>query len=143
MLNAEGDHNRSDSALMNVMELNCETALPIGLTLDGLFSRGGYRPRMALKRLQPEEFFANLQAVDVLKERSALLEVRPQDFLCEPANREDTAALIQFAGSGRGSDTRTRFENSAQSGNRILYCCAAGSPLRSSVGVSVFRPAGV
>jgi hypothetical protein len=84
---------------MNVMELNCETALPIGLTLDGLFSRGGYRPRMALKRLQPEEFFANLQAVDVLKERSALLEVRPQDFLCEPANREDTAALIQFAGS--------------------------------------------
>jgi dimethylamine monooxygenase subunit A len=54
---------------------------------------------MALKRLQPEEFFANLQAVDVLKERSALLEARPQDFLCEPANREDTAALIQFAGS--------------------------------------------
>jgi hypothetical protein len=81
------------------MELNCETALPKGLTLDGLFSRDGYRARMALKRLQPEEFFANLRTVDVLQGRSALLEARPQDFLCEPANREDADALIQFAGS--------------------------------------------
>lgn len=81
------------------MELSCDTALPKGLTSDWLFSRGGYRPRMALKRLQPEEFFANLQPVEVLKARSALLEARPQDFLCEPANREDADALIQFAGS--------------------------------------------
>jgi Haem-dependent oxidative N-demethylase, alpha subunit-like len=81
------------------MESNCETALPKGLTLDGLFSRGGYRARMALKRLQPDEFFANLRTVDVLKERSALLEARSQDFISEPASREDTDALIQFAGS--------------------------------------------
>ena len=81
------------------MEPDGETVLPIGLTMGGLFSRNGYRPMMALKRLQPEEFFANRGPVTILRERSALLETRPQDYVCEPQTQGDCAAVLQFAGS--------------------------------------------
>jgi hypothetical protein len=84
---------------MPPMEPAGETVLPKGLALEGLFSRNGYRTMMALKRLQPEEFFANREPAEILKQRSALLETRPQDFVCEPPTEEDCAAVIQFAGS--------------------------------------------
>ena len=69
------------------MEPDGETHLPIGLTLEGLFSRNGYRAMMALKRLQPEEYFANRGPTEILKQRSALLDTRPQDFVCEPQRK--------------------------------------------------------
>lgn len=81
------------------MEPRGATALPKDLALAGVFSRGGYRARMGLKRLRPEEFFSNFGLADVLQRRSALLEARSEDFLCEPTNSADTDALIRFAGS--------------------------------------------
>jgi hypothetical protein len=81
------------------MEPDGETHLPIGLTLEGLFSRNGYRPMMALKRLQPEEYFANRGPTEILKQRGALLDTRPQDFVCEPPTEADCASVIHFAGS--------------------------------------------
>jgi hypothetical protein len=82
-----------------VTEPRGATALPKELALGGLFSRGGYRARMALKRLRPVEFFSNFRLADVLKQRTGLLEARSQDFLSEPASSADTDALIRFAGS--------------------------------------------
>jgi dimethylamine monooxygenase subunit A len=84
---------------MSAMEPSGLTALPEDLALRALFSRGGYRARMALRRVRPAEFFSNLGLADVLKQRAALLEERPQDFLDEPPNRADADALIRFAGS--------------------------------------------
>jgi hypothetical protein len=81
------------------MELDDETVLPPGLTLESLFSRNGYRAMMALKRLPPEEYFANRDPVEILRQRSALLETRPQDFVCEPVGEGDCDAVIGFAGS--------------------------------------------
>ena len=69
------------------------------LTLEGLFSRNGYRAMMALKRLQPEEYFANRGPAEILKQRVTLLDTRPQDFVCEPPTEADCAAVIHFAGS--------------------------------------------
>lgn len=40
------------------MEPAGEPLLPKGLSLERLFSRNGYRAMMALKRMEPEEFFA-------------------------------------------------------------------------------------
>jgi hypothetical protein len=54
---------------------------------------------MALKRLQPEDFFANQGPVEILQQRKALLEGRPQEFVCEPPMERDCAAVIQFAQS--------------------------------------------
>ena len=84
---------------MNATEPRGATALPKDLALEGLFSRGGYRARMGLKRLRPEEFFSNFGLADMLKQRTALLEARAQDFLSEPTNSADADALIRFAGS--------------------------------------------
>ena len=76
-----------------------ETVLPSELTLGSLFSRGGYRTMMALKRLQPENYFANQGPVEVLQQRKALLQGHPQDFVCEPPTERDCVAVIQFAES--------------------------------------------
>jgi hypothetical protein len=70
------------------MEPNGETLLPISLTLEGLFSRNGYRAMIGLKRLQPEEYFANRGPAEVLQQRSTLLDTRPQDFVCEPPTEQ-------------------------------------------------------
>jgi hypothetical protein len=76
-----------------------ETVLPAGLTLESLFSPGGYRAMMALKRLPPDEYFANRGPVEILQQRKVLLQTRPHDFVCEPPTQRDCAAVIQFAGS--------------------------------------------
>ena len=76
-----------------------ETVLPSELTLESLFSRGGYRAMMALKRLQPENYFANRGPVEILQQRKALLQGRRQEFVCEPPTERDCAAVIQFAES--------------------------------------------
>jgi hypothetical protein len=81
------------------MEPDGETPLPKSLTLEGLFSRNGYRAMMALRRLQPEEYFANRGPAEVLKQRCALLDTRPQDFVCEPPTEADCVSVIHFAGS--------------------------------------------
>jgi PAS domain-containing protein len=81
------------------METEGEPVLPAGLTLESLFSRNGYRAMMGLKRLQLEEYFANRGPVQILQERSRLLETRSQDFVREPARKEDCDAVLQFAGS--------------------------------------------
>ncbi len=81
------------------METEGEPVLPTGLTLESLFSRNGYRAMMGLKRLQPEEYFANRGPVQILQKRSRLLATRSQDFVCEPASREDCDAVLQFAAS--------------------------------------------
>lgn len=83
------------------MESSGETVLPRSLTLEGLFSQNGYRAMMALKRLRAEEYFVNSGPVEVIRQRSALLEERWQDFVCEPPTEEDRAAVIQFAGSSQ------------------------------------------
>src|ERR1700744_3914846 len=80
------------------METAGETVLPIGLTLESLFSRNGYRAMMGLKRLQPEKYFANRGPGQILQQRSRLL-VAAQDFVCEPTRKEDCDAVLQFAGS--------------------------------------------
>jgi hypothetical protein len=74
-------------------------SLPDSLALEGLFSRNGYRPMMALKRLKPDEYFANHGPSGILPERAALLESRPHDFVREPSSRADCAGVIRFAGS--------------------------------------------
>jgi hypothetical protein len=81
------------------MEPAGEAPLPISLSLEGLFSRNGYRAMMALKRLQPEEYFANRGPAEILKQRGVLLDTRPQDFVCEPPTEADCASVIHFAGS--------------------------------------------
>jgi len=81
------------------MEPNDEPALPAGLTLESLFSRNGYRAMMALKRLQPEDYFANRGPVGILQQRSALLDARAEDYVCEPAREGDREAMIRFAES--------------------------------------------
>lgn len=81
------------------METEGEAVLPTGLTLESLFSRNGYRAMMGLKRLHPEEYFANRGPAQILQQRSRLLEVRSQDFVCEPDRKEDCDAVLQFAGS--------------------------------------------
>ncbi len=78
------------------MELG-EPELPKSLPLEGLFSRHGYRPTMALKRLRPEEYFNHHGPLEILKHRRALLEGRPYDFVCEPPTEEDCVAVIRFA----------------------------------------------
>jgi Protein of unknown function (DUF3445) len=90
------------------MEPAGEIVLPNGLTLEGLFSPNGYRAMMALKRLRPEEYFANRGPIEIVNQRSALLEARPEDFVCEPPRKEDCAAVIKFAGSfAKVNDART------------------------------------
>jgi hypothetical protein len=81
------------------MEIEGEAVLPIGLTLESLFSRNGYRAMMGLKRLQPEEYFGNRGPAQILQIRNRLLERRSRDFVCEPARREDCDAVLKFAGS--------------------------------------------
>jgi hypothetical protein len=80
------------------MEPEGEAVLPIGLTLESLFSRNGYRAMMGLKRLQPEEYFGNRGPAQILQLRNRLLETRSQDFVCEPARKEDCDAVLKFAG---------------------------------------------
>ena len=93
---------------MSATEPRGATGLPKDLALEGLFSRGGYRARMALKRLRPEEFFSNFGLADMLQQRTVLLEARSQDFLSEPTNGADIDALIRFAGSwAQVSDAQT------------------------------------
>jgi hypothetical protein len=90
------------------METEGEAVLPTGLTLESLFSRNRYRAMMGLKRLQPEEYFANRGPVQILQQRSSLLEARSPEFACEPARKEDCNAVLQFAGSfERVSHART------------------------------------
>jgi hypothetical protein len=81
------------------MEPASAIVLPKALTLEGLFSPNGYRPMMALKRLRPEEYFANLGPAEIMKQRIALLETRPEDYVCEPPTKEDSAGVIHFAGA--------------------------------------------
>jgi hypothetical protein len=78
------------------MELG-EPELPKSLPLEGLFSRHGYRPTMALKRLRPEEYFNHHGPLEILKHRRALLERRPHDFVREPPTEEDCVAVVRFA----------------------------------------------
>jgi hypothetical protein len=61
-----------------------ETVLPRSLTLESLFSQNGYRAMMGLKRLRAEDYFANSGPVEIIRQRSALLAARGQDFVCEP-----------------------------------------------------------
>jgi Protein of unknown function (DUF3445) len=75
-----------------------ETVLPRSLTLESLFSQNGYRAMMGLKRLRAEDYFANNGPVEIIRQRSALLVARWQDFVCEPKEEEDRAAVVQFAG---------------------------------------------
>jgi hypothetical protein len=84
------------------METEGEAVLPTGLTLESLFSRNGYRATMGLKRLPPEQYFANRGPVQILQQRNRLLEAGSQDFVCEPASKEDCDAVLQFAGSFQG-----------------------------------------
>ena len=79
------------------MELAGEPELPKSLPLEGLFSRHGYRPTMALKRLRPDEYFNHHGPREILRERGALLDRRPNDFVCEPPTEEDCVAVIRFA----------------------------------------------
>jgi Protein of unknown function (DUF3445) len=79
------------------MELAGESELPKSLPLEGLFSRHGYRPTMALKRLRPDEYFNRHGPREILRQRGALLDRRPHDFVCEPPTEEDCAAVIRFA----------------------------------------------
>jgi hypothetical protein len=51
---------------MSATEPSGVMALPQDLALGGLFSRDGYRARMALRRLRPVEFFSNLGLAGVL-----------------------------------------------------------------------------
>jgi hypothetical protein len=81
------------------MEPASVIVLPKALTLEGLFSPNGYRPMMALKRLRPEEYFANLGPAEIMKQRIALLETHPEDYVCEPPTKEDSAGVIHFAGA--------------------------------------------
>jgi hypothetical protein len=79
------------------MELAGEPELPKNLALEGLFSRHGYRPTMALKRLRPDEYFNHHGPREILKQRHALLKRRPDAFVREPPTEEDCAAVIRFA----------------------------------------------
>jgi hypothetical protein len=81
------------------MESTEETAFPRELPLEGLFSRNGYRPMMALKRLNPKEFFINRGPDDILDRRRALLDASPKEYVYEPQREGDGAAVIQFAES--------------------------------------------
>jgi hypothetical protein len=81
------------------MELAGEPELPKSLPLEGLFSRQGYRPTMALKRLRPEEYFNRHGPLEILKQRGELLDSRPDDFVCEPPTDEDYVAVIRLAGN--------------------------------------------
>jgi hypothetical protein len=81
------------------VETKGEAVLPVAVTLESLFSRNGYRAMMGLKRLQPEEYFGNQGPAQILQQRSGLLERRWQEFVCEPARKEDCDAVLQFAGS--------------------------------------------
>jgi hypothetical protein len=102
-----------------------ETVLPSGLTLESLFSRGGYRAMMALKRLQPEDYFANRGPVEILQQRKVLLQERPQEFVCEPPMERDCAAVIQFAESlAKVNPVRTLRELGA-AWEPDLFCCVA------------------
>jgi hypothetical protein len=68
------------------------------MTLDGLFSRKGYRPAMALKRLEPKDYFVNGARSEILRRRRALLAGVCEDFIFEPEREEDRTAVIRFAG---------------------------------------------
>jgi hypothetical protein len=81
------------------MGLSGEPELPKSLPLEGLFSRHGYRPTMALKRLRPDEYFNHHGPREILKQRHALLERRPDAFVREPPTEEDCVAVIRFAGN--------------------------------------------
>jgi hypothetical protein len=72
--------------------------LSTGMTLDGLFSRKGYRPAMALKRLEPKDYFVNGARSEILRRRRALLAGVCEDFIFEPEREEDRTAVIRFAG---------------------------------------------
>jgi hypothetical protein len=75
-----------------------DICLPDALPLEGLFTRNGYRPAMALKRLEPKEYFASLNPSEILPWRSELLDGQSEDFLFEPEKEEDRGAVIHFAG---------------------------------------------
>jgi Protein of unknown function (DUF3445) len=76
-----------------------EFLLPKGITLDGLFSRKGYRPAMALKRLEPKDYFVNGAPSEILRLRRELLGGVCEDFIFEPESQEDRVAVIHFAGA--------------------------------------------
>jgi Protein of unknown function (DUF3445) len=78
--------------------MDSDFLLPKGMTLDGLFSRKGYRPAMALKRLEPKDYFVNGACSEILRRRRELLGGVCEDFVFEPEREEDRTALICFAG---------------------------------------------
>ncbi len=82
----------------NSMGTGSDIELPDQLPLEGLFTRHGYRPAMALKRLEPDAYFANRNPSEILPRRSELLSVDGEDFLFEPEREEDRQAVIDFTG---------------------------------------------
>jgi hypothetical protein len=80
------------------MGTEADICLPDGLPLAGLFTRNGYRPAMALRRLEPKEYFGSLNPSEILQWRSELLDGAVEDFLFEPDREEDREAVIRFAG---------------------------------------------
>jgi heme-dependent oxidative N-demethylase alpha subunit-like protein len=80
------------------MATGADICLPDELALEGLFTRNGYRPAMALKRLEPEVYFASLNPSEILPWRSELLDGRDEDFLFEPEREADREAVLRFAG---------------------------------------------
>jgi hypothetical protein len=81
-----------------MMGTGADICLPNELPLEGLFTRNGYRPAMALKRLEPKAYFASLNPSEILLSRSELLDGQDEDFLFEPELEEDREAVIRFAG---------------------------------------------
>lgn len=79
------------------MQSGDNITLPKELTLEGLFTRNGYRPAMALRRLDPQDYFRNLAPNDILERRRVLIE--SGDFVYEPPWEEDREAVIHFAGT--------------------------------------------
>jgi Protein of unknown function (DUF3445) len=97
--------------------------LPSALNLEGLFTGSGYRFSMGLKRISPEKFFRNLHGTEgqpedsevenlataerpeksgakkneLLAARRAILTVGSDNYVCEPLNPADAAAVRRFA----------------------------------------------
>jgi hypothetical protein len=69
------------------------------MTLVGLFSGKGYRPAMALKRLEPKDYFVNGARSEILRRRRELLAGVCEDYIFEPESQEDRVAVIRFAGT--------------------------------------------
>jgi hypothetical protein len=79
------------------MATGADICLPDELPLEGLFTRNGYRPTMALRRLEPNQYFASLNPSEILPWRSELLGAKDEDYSFEPEREVDREAVIRFA----------------------------------------------